>query len=121
MSSVSFQVRISTFRSLTLNRIWSFRCSTTGVKIFIQLSFKGVNLCFGTGTFLTSVGRDFLADDGPPDPEVSSTSIEEGISLSFSGVSWIFRFAGFALELLFDSVSVEVILKNFASQNATHN
>ena len=39
-------------------------------------------LCFGTGTFLTSVGRDFLADDGPPDPEGSSTSIEEGISFS---------------------------------------
>ena len=35
------------------------------------------------------------------------------------GVSWIFLFAGFALELLFDSVSVEVILKTFASQNAT--
>ena len=40
-------------------------------------------LCFGTGTFLTSVGRDFLADDGPPE-DVSSTSIMEALSLSCS-------------------------------------
>ena len=46
---------ISTFLALKLKRIWSFNCSTIGVKIFIQLSFKGVYLCGGTGIFLVSV------------------------------------------------------------------
>ena len=49
MSSVSFHVLISTFLALMLKRIWSLRCSTIGVKIFIQFSFNGVNLCLGIG------------------------------------------------------------------------
>ena len=45
---------ISTFLVFKLNLIWSCRCSTMGVNIFIQFSFSGVYLLAGTGTFLIS-------------------------------------------------------------------
>lgn len=51
---MEYLTRISTFLALKLKRICSFKCSTMGVKIFIQFSFRGVYRCGGTGIFLAS-------------------------------------------------------------------
>lgn len=67
---------ISTFLVFKLNLIWSCRCSTMGVNIFIQFSFSGVYLLAGTGTFLTSPfptcgqrgGEQRTRADPPPRP-----------------------------------------------------
>lgn len=67
---------ISTFLVFKLNLIWSCRCSTMGVNIFIQFSFSGVYLLAGTGTFLTSPfptcgqrgGEQRTRADPPPGP-----------------------------------------------------
>lgn len=48
MSRVSGAVLISTFLVFRLKRICNFRCSVTGVNIFIQFSFRGEYLCAGT-------------------------------------------------------------------------
>lgn len=45
---------ISTFLDFRLKRIWSPKCSTIGVNIFIQFSFNGVYLLAGTGILLVS-------------------------------------------------------------------